>query len=267
MSITAGQARIRGTCDRGLAVGLGAGPRRAGSVTAARGPDSRHRGDRPALQICRWTVRHCGSRATMLELRARPAIRLARLARRPGHAFHGKARRGRKPEARLRSVRGRRRPRPARPRDRGLALASEARLAGLDLAKLAAVAKPWVALPEGLDRCRAAPRASSAATGAGDALATAGADVALDDARFRRRSGRARRRKALPVRSGSTRLRTGRDRLPTRGRARRWRPARPTATRCSWISARTAPELDFAGVLDTAKARFEASTFTLDHAT
>ena len=90
---------------------------------------------------------------------------------------------------------------------------AKAQLAGLDLAKVAEILKPWALLPEGFGVSGMAAGEFRGA-GAGDALESAGADLTLRRAGIRGRVRRARRRKDL----GLARGRSRRDRTGTGSR-------------------------------------------------
>ena len=139
----------------------------------------------------------------------------------------------------------------------------ESDLAGLDLEKLASVAKPWVALPEGLTVAGSAG-GRFRATGSGDTVATANAEVALESLDFSDAAGTLAGEKL----SGTVRIDATADetsRLPARGRITLVAGQAYSDPVFLDFAAHRA-ELDFAGTLDTEKARFEADTFTLDHA-
>ena len=137
-----------------------------------------------------------------------------------------------------------------------------ARLAGLDIARLAEVARPWVALP---DDMTVAGRIAGGfrATGAGDALETAGADVTLESLDFADAAGALAGEKL----AGSLAIEAvaaGAERLETRGRlalAAGQAYSDPVFLDFGALPA----DLEFDGVFDAAAARFDARTFTLDH--
>ena len=139
----------------------------------------------------------------------------------------------------------------------------ESDLAGLDLEKLASIAKPWVALPEGLAVAGSAD-GRFRATGSGEVVATANAEVALESLNFSDAAGTLAGEKL----SGTVRIDATADetsRLPARGRITLVAgQAYSDPVFLDFATHRA--ELDFAGTLDTEKARFEADTFTLDHA-
>jgi hypothetical protein len=140
---------------------------------------------------------------------------------------------------------------------------ASATLAGLDIAQLARVAKPWVELPADFT---VAGRAAGEfrATGAGDLLHTAGADLDIETLDFADAAGTLAGEKL----AGSVTVDATADatsRMPARGRL--------TLTAGQAYSDPVfldfgvhAVKLDFAGVLDTAASRFEAESFALDHA-
>jgi len=139
----------------------------------------------------------------------------------------------------------------------------ESELAGLDLERLASVARPWMALPEGFTVGGTAD-GRFRATGSGDILATAHADVALETLDFSDAAGALAGEKL----GGSIKVDATADetsRIPTRGRIE-------LATGQAYSDpvfldfAAHRAELDFSGTLDTGTARFQADTFSLDHA-
>ncbi len=139
----------------------------------------------------------------------------------------------------------------------------ESELAGLDLAQLASVAKPWIELPEGLSVGGGAG-GHFEATGSGGVLATASADVALDTLDFADAAGTLAGEKL----AGSIKIDATADetsRLPARGRITLETGQAYSDPVFLDFGAHRAV-LDFAGTLDTETARFEADTFSLDHA-
>jgi len=137
-----------------------------------------------------------------------------------------------------------------------------ARLAGLDIARLAAVAKPWAAVP---DDMTVAGRAAGEfrATGAGDVLETAGADVTIESLDFADAAGALAGEKL----AGSLSLEAvaaDAGRLETRGRlglAAGQAYSDPVFLDFGALPA----DLEFDGVFEIEAARFAARTFTLDH--
>ncbi len=137
-----------------------------------------------------------------------------------------------------------------------------ARLANLDIARLAAVAKPWAALP---DDMTVAGRTSGKfrATGAGDTLATAGADVTIESLDFADAAGALAGEKLV----GSLAIEAvaaGADRLASRGRlvlAAGQAYSDPVFLDFGALPA----DLEFDGTFDTAATRFDSRAFTLDH--
>ena len=139
----------------------------------------------------------------------------------------------------------------------------ESDLAGLDLEKLASVAKPWVALPEGLTVAGSAG-GRFRATGSGDTVATASAEVALETLNFSDAAGTLAGEKL----SGTLTIDATADetsRLPARGRVTLVAGQAYSDPVFLDFAAHHA-ELDFAGTLETETARFEADAFSLDHA-
>jgi hypothetical protein len=140
---------------------------------------------------------------------------------------------------------------------------ADATLAGLDIAELALVAKPWVELPADFT---VAGRAAGEfhATGAGDILRTAGADLDIETLDFADAAGTlAGEKLAASFTVNATADAT--SRMPARGSL--------TLTAGQAYSDPVFLDfgvhhatLDFAGVLDTATSRFDADSFALDHA-
>ncbi len=140
---------------------------------------------------------------------------------------------------------------------------ADATLAGLDIAGLALIAKPWVELPADFT---VAGRAAGEfhATGAGDLLLTAGADLDIEKLDFADAVGTlAGERLAGSITVNATADAT--SRMPARGSL--------TLTAGQAYSDPVFldfgvhhAKLDFAGVLDTASSRFDADSFALDHA-
>jgi len=137
-----------------------------------------------------------------------------------------------------------------------------ARLASLDIARLAAVAKPWAALPEDMT---VGGRAAGEfrATGTGDALETAKADITIESLDFADTAGALAGEKL----AGSLSLEAvaaGADRLQTRGRL--GLAAGQAYSDPVFLDFGALPlDLEFDGVLDTEAARLDARTFMLDH--
>jgi hypothetical protein len=139
---------------------------------------------------------------------------------------------------------------------------AHADLAGLDLADFARVASPWVALPEDFTVAgRAAGRFR--ATGAGDALRTAGAEVAIESLDFADAAGTLAGEK-LAGRLDVEAKDAGSGRLDARGRLALSAGQAYSEPLFLDFGAEGAT-LDFDGVLDTEAARFEARSFALDH--
>jgi hypothetical protein len=146
---------------------------------------------------------------------------------------------------------------------KGAAWRADADLASLDIAGLAGVAKPLVALPEGFT---VAGRASGKlhASGAGDALRTAGADLAIERLDFSDEAGALAGEKvagAVVVEATAD----GSSRMPARGRITLAGGQAYSDPVFLDFGAHHA-ELAFDGTLDTASGRLAADSFTLDHA-
>jgi hypothetical protein len=144
----------------------------------------------------------------------------------------------------------------------GGAWTADARLEGLDLAQLAAIAKPWAALPADF---AVSGRASGdfRATGHEDTLATAGGELAIDALDFSDAEGTLAGEKlagALTVDATFPEEATvnARGRLTLAGGQAYGDPV--------FLDFAAHPAtLDFGGSLDTATARFDAGSFTLAH--
>jgi len=137
-----------------------------------------------------------------------------------------------------------------------------ARLASLDIARLAAVAKPWAALP---DDMTVAGRTSGEfrATGAGDVLATAGADLRLESLDFAEEAGALAGEKLAGTLSLEA-VAASADRLQTHGRL--GLAAGQAYSDPVFLDFAALPvDLEFEGDFDIEAARFDARTFTLDH--
>jgi hypothetical protein len=139
---------------------------------------------------------------------------------------------------------------------------ANANLEGLDLGKLAVVAKPWVALTEGMTiGGRAAGKIR--ATGTGDALRTAAADVEIASLDFADEAGALAGEKL----AGTLSIEASADssgQIPARGRlALTGGQAYSDPVFLDFGAHRAT--LEFSGVLETATARFAADSFALDH--
>ena len=139
----------------------------------------------------------------------------------------------------------------------------ESKLEGLDIEKLAAIAKPWIDLPEDLS---VAGRAGGSfrATGTGDLIRTAGAEVSLETLDFSDAAGTLAGEKL----AGSVTVEATADessRLAARGRLSLTAGQAYSDPVFLDFGAHRA-DLDFRGLLDTDTARFEADSFSLDHA-
>lgn len=140
---------------------------------------------------------------------------------------------------------------------------AEAQLAGLDLAKLAAVAKPWVALPEDL---AVSGRAAGTfrATGRDDVLSTAGSDLAIETLDFSDAEGALAGEKLTGTFSVAAAARHA-GRMNARGRLA-LAAGQAYSDPVFFDFAASPATLEFDGVLDTDTARFDAGSFALDHA-
>ena len=139
----------------------------------------------------------------------------------------------------------------------------ESRLAGIDLERLARVAKPWIELPEDLSVSGSAA-GSFHATGTGDVLGTADADVALATLDLSDSAGTLAGEKL----AGSVKVESTADessRLAARGRLSLTAGQAYSDPVFLDFGAHRA-DLDFTGRLDMETARFEADSFSLDHA-
>lgn len=139
----------------------------------------------------------------------------------------------------------------------------DADLAGLDVASLAGIARPFAAMPEGFS---VAGRAAGEfrATGTGDDLRTAGADLAIESLDFSDAVGAlAGEKVAGTVVVDATAGPSGR--MPARGRiALTAGQAYADPVFLDFGAHRV--DLAFDGALDTAAGRFDADRFALDHA-
>lgn len=138
----------------------------------------------------------------------------------------------------------------------------DTRIAGLDIAQLAAIAGPWIELPEGFSVAGAAS-ATVSATGRGDEIGTAAVDADIARLDFADAEGllageavAGALEMKLEAAPGGFAVRDGRLELVA-GQAY----SDPVFLD---FGAQRA-DLDFAGTLRTEAARFEAHEFTLDH--
>ena len=140
---------------------------------------------------------------------------------------------------------------------------ARASLASLDLARLAALAKPWVALPE---EFTVAGRAAGdfTAEGSGDALRAATADMAVDTLDFADAAGALAAEKLAGTLAAEATT-DGEARMSARGRIKLTAGQAYSDPVFLDFGAHRA-DLTFDGTLDTESARFEARTFFLDHA-
>lgn len=140
---------------------------------------------------------------------------------------------------------------------------ADARLSGLDVAKLAQVAKPWAKLPDGFTVAgRAGGRFRAA--GRGDAPATAAAGLAIDTLDFSDSAGTLAGEKLggrLDVEATFARA----NRIEARGRLA-IAAGQAYSDPVFLDFAANPATLDFDGALDTGALRFDATTFALDHA-
>ena len=144
----------------------------------------------------------------------------------------------------------------------GARWSATASLEDLDVGKLAAVAKPWVALPEGMTFGGRAG-GDFRATGTGNLLRTAGANIEFASLDFADEAGVLAGEKL----AGKLSIEATADAsslLPARGRLELTAGQAYSEPVFLDFGAHGAA-LDFAGVLDSAKARFAADTFALDH--
>lgn len=139
----------------------------------------------------------------------------------------------------------------------------ESELSGLDLARLASVANPWIALPGSL---AVAGRAGGRfrATGTGDIVASANADVSIQILDFSEPEGTLAGEKLAgsltidATADATSRLQARGNITLTSGQAY----SDPVFLDFSGHPMR----LEFSGALDTGNSRFEADSFALDHA-
>ena len=138
----------------------------------------------------------------------------------------------------------------------------ESRLAGIDLEQLARIAKPWIELPGDLSVAGSAA-GGFRATGTGDVLRTADADLALATLDFSDAAGTLAGEKL----AGSFTVEATADpssRLAARGKLSLTAGQAYSDPVFLDFAAHRA-DLDFAGRLDTETARFEADSLSLDH--
>jgi len=137
-----------------------------------------------------------------------------------------------------------------------------ARLAGLDLARVAEIARPWVAMPEGFT---VAGRAAGNfhATGTDDVLAAAGADVTLETLDFADAGGTLAGEKL----AGVAKVEVTADRssrMPARGSIS-LTAGQAYSDPVFLDFGEHRADVEFAGTLDTGSMRFAADRFSLDH--
>jgi hypothetical protein len=140
---------------------------------------------------------------------------------------------------------------------------ADASLAGLDLARLAEIARPWVALPGGFSVSGRAAGDFRAA-GAGDVLATARAEASVETLDFSDAAGTLAGEKLAGTLTLDA-VAEGANRLATRGRLVLGAGQAYSDPVFLDFGAQRAA-LDFDGTLDTEAARFLARSFALDHA-
>lgn len=140
---------------------------------------------------------------------------------------------------------------------------AETQLSGLDLAQLAVIARPWIALPEELSVSGKAGGDFRAA-GRGDALAAAGADVAIESLDFSDAEGLLAGEKLSGEFSVEASF-PGTASIQARGRLSIGAGQAYSEPVFLDFTAQPAT-LEFDGALDTAAARFDAASFTFDHA-
>ncbi|MGH8203254.1 MAG: hypothetical protein ACREST_01510 [Steroidobacteraceae bacterium] len=140
---------------------------------------------------------------------------------------------------------------------------ADANLSGLDVAGLAELAKPWLELPAGFT-VGGRVAGSIRATGDGDVLRTAVADIAIGTLDFADAAGTLAGEKL----AGSFSVAATADassRMPAKGSVALSAGQAYSDPVFLDFGAHHA-KLEFDGVLDTASARFAANSFTLDHA-
>ncbi len=145
----------------------------------------------------------------------------------------------------------------------GAGWVASAKLAGLDIAELAAVARPFFAMPEGFS---VAGRTAGEfrASGSGDLLRTAGANLAVETFNFSDAEGALAGEKL----AGTVVVDATADassRMPAHGRIS-LAAGQAYADPVFLDFAAHRADLDFDGMLDTDTGRFEASSFAIDHA-
>jgi hypothetical protein len=139
---------------------------------------------------------------------------------------------------------------------------ASARLAGLDIARLAEVARPWAALP---DDMTVAGRAAGSfhAAGTGDTPKSAGAKISIESLDFADAAGTFAGEKlagALDVEAGWN------DSMGVNARGRLALAAGQAYSDPVFLDFAVHPAtLDFDGKLDTASLRFDAGSFSVDH--
>jgi hypothetical protein len=140
---------------------------------------------------------------------------------------------------------------------------AEAEFDGIDLGKLAEVARPWVALPGGFAVSGRAGGQFSA-TGNGDALATAGTVLAVETLDFSDAEGMLAGEKLAGAFEADASWQ-GAARVQARGRLALG-AGQAYSDPVFLDFAANAATLGFDGMLDTDTLRFEAGSFAFDHA-
>ena len=139
---------------------------------------------------------------------------------------------------------------------------AQARLAGLDLAQLAVIARPWIALPEGFS---VAGRAGGGfrASGRGDALAAAAVELTVETLDFSDAEGALAGEKLAGTFGVEAAFRPA-ARVDARGRLA-LTAGQAYSDPVFLDFAANPAALDYDGVLDTDSLRFDAGSFALDH--
>lgn len=140
---------------------------------------------------------------------------------------------------------------------------ADAQLAGLDLAEVAVVARPWFTLPEGLSISGRAA-GSFRAAGAGDVLGSAAADLAFESLGFADAAGTLAGEKLAGTLAVEAKPRDG-GRLQALGKLTLTAGEAYSDPVFLDFGAHGA-SLDFNGTLDVESARFAADSLVLDHA-
>jgi hypothetical protein len=139
---------------------------------------------------------------------------------------------------------------------------ASARLAGLDIARLAEVASPWAALP---DDMTVAGRAAGSfhAAGTGDTPESAGAEISIESLDFADAAGTLAGEKLAGVLDVEA---SWNDSMRVNARGRLALAAGQAYSDPVFLDFAVHPAtLDFDGELDTASLRFNAGSFSIDH--